>query len=166
MTPNDPLFPLQWYLKNTGQFGGTPGIDINVVFIGTDDEIWAKIKGSEGKDFDVMAVNTAQLQRYIDANLVTPWDLNAIPNQKEVLPRFRELNKIRGETRDGKVYQGVVIYDAVDSLILQTGATTTVRLAGPEISARRIVPRSLMPAGLLDSLTDAEIVDLHAYLNQ
>ena len=43
------------------------------------------------------------------------------------------------ETRDGKVYQGVVIYDAVDSLILQTAAETTVRLAGPEVSERRVV---------------------------
>jgi len=29
--PNDPLFPLQWYLHNTGQNGGTPGVDINAV---------------------------------------------------------------------------------------------------------------------------------------
>jgi len=29
--PNDPLFPLQWYLHNTGQNGGAPGADINVI---------------------------------------------------------------------------------------------------------------------------------------
>jgi subtilisin family serine protease len=28
-TPNDPLFPLQWSLRNTGQNGGTPGADIH-----------------------------------------------------------------------------------------------------------------------------------------
>lgn len=28
--PNDPLFSLQWHLQNTGQFGGTSGIDLNV----------------------------------------------------------------------------------------------------------------------------------------
>jgi Ca2+-binding RTX toxin-like protein len=28
--PNDPLFPLAWHLLNTGQKGGTPGMDINV----------------------------------------------------------------------------------------------------------------------------------------
>lgn len=95
------------------EFTAETGIDVNVVFIGTDDEIWAKIKGSEGKDFDVMAVNTAQLQRYIDAKLVTPWDLNAIPNQKEVLPRFRELDKIRGETRGGKVYGIPFAFDSI-----------------------------------------------------
>ena len=95
------------------EFTVETGIDVNVVFIGTDDEIWAKIKGSEGKDFDVMAVNTAQLQRYIDAKLVTPWDLSAIPNQKEVLPRFRDLDKIRGETRDGKVYGIPFAFDSI-----------------------------------------------------
>lgn len=95
------------------EFTVETGIDVNVVFIGTDDEIWAKIKGSEGKDFDVMAVNTAQLQRYIDAKLVTPWDLSAIPNQKEVLPRFRELDKIRGETRDGNVYGIPFAFDSI-----------------------------------------------------
>jgi putative heme-binding domain-containing protein len=68
------------------------------------------------------------------------------------------------ETRAGKFYEGVVIYDAVDSLILHTGAAVTVRLAGEEVAARRPVARSLMPAGLLDGLTDEEIADLFAYL--
>src|SRR5512146_753969 len=27
--PNDPLFPRQWHLQNTGQSGGTPGADVN-----------------------------------------------------------------------------------------------------------------------------------------
>src|SRR5262249_23181267 len=29
--PTDPLFPQQWHLQNTGQTGGTPGADANVV---------------------------------------------------------------------------------------------------------------------------------------
>lgn len=89
------------------------GIDVDVVFVGSDDEIWAKIKGSEGKDFDVMAVNTAQLQRYIDADLVKPWDLSKIPNQKEVLPRFQDLSKITGLTRDGKAYGIPFCFDSI-----------------------------------------------------
>jgi len=105
-------------------FTAETGIDVNVVFIGSDDEIWAKIKGSEGKDFDVMAVNTAQLQRYIDAKLVTPWDLAAIPNQKEVLPRFRDLDKIKGETRDGNVYGIPFAFDSI-GLIYDTDKVKT-----------------------------------------
>jgi putative heme-binding domain-containing protein len=68
------------------------------------------------------------------------------------------------ETNDGKVYQGLVIYDAVDSLLLQTGPSTTARIDGHAIASRRSSPISLMPAGLLDPLSDAEIVDLYAYL--
>ena len=89
------------------------GVDVNVVFIGTDDEIWAKIKGSEGKDFDLFAVNTAQLQRYIDAGLVTPYDLGKLPNQKETLPRFRDLTKVTGVMRDGKVYAIPFAFDSI-----------------------------------------------------
>jgi putative membrane-bound dehydrogenase-like protein len=68
------------------------------------------------------------------------------------------------ETREGKTYQGIVIYDAVDSLILQTGASTTVRLDGASVVSRHVSPQSLMPAGLLDALSDREIVDLYGYL--
>jgi putative membrane-bound dehydrogenase-like protein len=68
------------------------------------------------------------------------------------------------ETRAGKTYQGIVIYDAVDSLILQTGASTTIRLDGASVDHRYVSAQSLMPPGLLDALSDGEIVDLYAYL--
>ncbi|MFN8831191.1 MAG: hypothetical protein ACK5W0_15175 [Labrys sp. (in: a-proteobacteria)] len=44
-------------------FEAKTGADVDVVIIGTDDELWAKIQGSGGQDFDLLAVNTAQLQR-------------------------------------------------------------------------------------------------------
>jgi putative membrane-bound dehydrogenase-like protein len=67
-------------------------------------------------------------------------------------------------TADGKVHQGMLIYDAVDGVILQTGAATAVRLAGDQITVRRPGSISLMPAGLLDKLRDDDIADLYAYL--
>jgi len=48
--------------------------------------------------------------------------------------------------------------------ILQTGATTTVRLATSDIAAMKPGTRSLMPDGLLTGLKPAEIADLYAYL--
>ncbi|MGB8314904.1 MAG: ABC transporter substrate-binding protein [Aestuariivirga sp.] len=95
------------------EFQNQTGAKANVVFIGTDDEIWAKIKGSEGKDFDVFAVNTAQLQRYIDGGLTTPHDLSKLPNQKEVLPRFQDLSKVKGVMRDGKVHSIPFCFDSI-----------------------------------------------------
>lgn len=40
---NDPLYPKQWGVKNTGQYGGIPGIDINV------EDAWAITKGANAK---------------------------------------------------------------------------------------------------------------------
>ncbi len=95
------------------EFEAASGADVNVVFIGTDDEIWAKIRGSEGKDFDLFAVNTAQLQRYIDAGLTTPINLSNIPNQQEALPRFRDLSKVSGVMRDGNVHAVPYAFDSI-----------------------------------------------------
>ncbi|MFO1055531.1 MAG: ABC transporter substrate-binding protein [Dongiaceae bacterium] len=86
---------------------------VNVVFAGTDDEFWSKMKGSEGADFDIFAVNTAELQRYIDAGLAAPHDLDKIPNQKETLPRFRDLSQVKGVMRDGKVYAIPWAFDSI-----------------------------------------------------
>src|SRR5260370_291308 len=38
--PNDPQFPLQWNLKNTGQSGGKPGADIHAT------QAWSLMTGS------------------------------------------------------------------------------------------------------------------------
>ncbi|MDP9137042.1 MAG: ABC transporter substrate-binding protein [Pseudomonadota bacterium] len=95
------------------EFEAQTGATVKVVFIGTDDEIWAKIKGSEGKDFDLFAVNTAQLQRYIDAGLTTPFDLDKLPNQKNVLERFRDPAKVSGIMRDGKVFAIPFAFDSI-----------------------------------------------------
>lgn len=79
----------------------------------------------------------------------------------DISPRYRTTLVT---TADDKVYQGIVIYEAVDSLILQTGPVTTVRLVNTQITARRVTDTSLMPCGLLDTLSDQEIADLYAYL--
>jgi putative heme-binding domain-containing protein len=82
------------------------------------------------------------------------------PN-RDVPPRYRPT---RFATADGRTFDGVIIYEAVDGVILQTGAEASVRLAGDRIESRRPLTTSLMPAGLLDPLTDREIADLFAYL--
>jgi putative membrane-bound dehydrogenase-like protein len=79
----------------------------------------------------------------------------------DISPRYRTTLIA---TADDKVYQGIVIYEAVDSLILQTGPAATVRLVHTQIATRRVTNTSLMPAGLLDQLSDREIADLYAYL--
>jgi putative heme-binding domain-containing protein len=80
---------------------------------------------------------------------------------KDVPPRYRTTAVT---TRDGKLYQGLIVYEAADGLLLQTGPAATVRLDNGRIAERRLTATSLMPAGLLDRLADREVADLYAYL--
>jgi putative heme-binding domain-containing protein len=82
---------------------------------------------------------------------------------KDVAPRYRTTLIA---TADGKVYQGLIVYEAVDSVILQTGPATTLRLTNQQIAERRQTALSLMPSGLLDRLSDREIADLYAHLKE
>lgn len=95
--------------------------------------------------------------RFSRADLLTA----ILQPSKDVSPRYRT---VQIATTDGKVYQGLVVYEAVDGLILQTGPAATVRLGGNQIESRGFSDRSLMPVGLMDKLTDGEIADLLAYL--
>ncbi len=79
-------------------------VHVEVTFIDTDDDLWAKANQNQGQDFDVLAVNTAELQRYVDSGLSVPIDLSMIPNTQTQLPRFQDLASIPGLMRDGKVY--------------------------------------------------------------
>jgi putative heme-binding domain-containing protein len=82
------------------------------------------------------------------------------PN-RDVSPRYRTTEV---QTRDGKSYRGVIIYEAVDGVILHSGTTDTVRIAGDNIESKRSRETSIMPVGLLDSLTNGDVADLIAYL--
>ncbi|TGS71747.1 extracellular solute-binding protein [Mesorhizobium sp. M3A.F.Ca.ET.201.01.1.1] len=95
------------------EFEKATGDSVEVVFASTDDEIWSKIRGSGGADFDLVSVNTAELRRYIDAGLAVPLDLAKIPNQQKALPQFRDLGSIAAVTKDGKVYGVPLAYDSI-----------------------------------------------------
>lgn len=78
--------------------------EVHVTFVSSDDDLWNRIKANKGGNFDVFAVNTAELQRYIAAGLAVPIDMQDIPNGKNQLPRFRNLSTIPGLVHGGKVY--------------------------------------------------------------
>lgn len=96
-------------------------------------------------------------KRFSRADILTA----IIRPSKDVSPRYRTIVLT---TVQGKTYQGLIAYEAVDSVILQTGPGTTIRITNQQITERRQTTLSLMPAGLLDRLTDGEIADLIAFL--
>jgi putative heme-binding domain-containing protein len=80
---------------------------------------------------------------------------------RDVAPRYRPT---RIATTDGKSHVGMLVYEATSGVIVQTAPDATVRIAGEDIESQRTLDTSLMPAGLLDKLTDREVADLVAYL--
>ncbi|MFO0878995.1 MAG: c-type cytochrome [Gemmataceae bacterium] len=80
---------------------------------------------------------------------------------KDVPSRYRTTQLT---TTTGQSYQGIIVYEAVDSVLMLTGPGQSIRLAHAQIAERRLRASSLMPSGLLDRLRNEEIADLYAYL--
>ncbi len=80
------------------------GSKVEVTTIDSDDVMWQKLNKNKASDFDVFAVNTAELQRYIQGGLAVPVRTANIPNTARQLPRFRDLNGIPGLVHGDKVY--------------------------------------------------------------
>ena len=80
---------------------------------------------------------------------------------RDVAPAYRTTTF---QMRDGQTFNGMVAFESADGVILQTGATTTVRLAENDIVSRQPSALSLMPSGLLSGLRPAELADLYSYL--
>lgn len=80
------------------------GSKVEVTTIDSDDVMWQKLNKNKASDFDVFAVNTAELQRYIKADLAVPVRTANIPNTARQLPRFRDLKGIAGLVHGDKTY--------------------------------------------------------------
>ena len=77
---------------------------VEVTYIASDEDLWWKISSTQGADFDVFAVNTAELQRYISLSLVAPIPCVAIPNSAHLLPRFADLAAVPGLKKADQLY--------------------------------------------------------------
>jgi putative heme-binding domain-containing protein len=93
----------------------------------------------------------------------SPTDLMAtvVEPSRFVPPTYRPTTF---ELKNGRTYTGIPVYDSSGVVLLQTGAATTVRLFGNDISARVESTKSIMPLGLLSDLQPSDFADLYAYL--
>jgi putative spermidine/putrescine transport system substrate-binding protein len=76
---------------------------VEVTLVDSDEALWAQMH-TQGTPFDVLAANTAEIERYTRANLLAPLDLISLPNTKRQLPRFQARSSIEGLTSAGNVY--------------------------------------------------------------
>lgn len=84
----------------------------------------------------------------------------ALPH-RDVPPRYQTTYI---QTKDGRQLTGLVIYEAADGLILRDADNRTHRIDGDQIELKAVVPKSLMPGGLLKDLAPRDLADLAAYL--
>lgn len=82
------------------------------------------------------------------------------PN-RDISPRYQTTSI---ETKTGRVYSGLIVYESVDGLLLRDAEHQTYRIEADDIESRHAQRVSLMPAGLLKD-TDAQgLADLYTYL--
>ncbi|MDC8785567.1 ABC transporter substrate-binding protein [Roseateles koreensis] len=72
------------------------GCRVELTLIASDEDLWENLQRHQAQDFDVFAANTAEIQRYLHANLVRPIDVKALPHMQRLLPRFQNLKAIPG----------------------------------------------------------------------
>lgn len=80
------------------------GCRVSLTVIDSDDALWQRMQPGQGGDFDLLAVNTAELQRYVAAGLVQPVPNGALRALPSLLPRFRDLSAIAGLVHGGRPY--------------------------------------------------------------
>jgi putative heme-binding domain-containing protein len=86
----------------------------------------------------------------------------AAPN-RDVSPRYQT---ILVETKQGKTYTGLIVYESVDGVLLRSGTNQTFRIDAADIESQRSLPTSVMPTGLLKELQPHDLADLYRYLEE
>ncbi|CAB3751979.1 spermidine/putrescine ABC transporter substrate-binding protein [Burkholderia sp. MSh2] len=79
-------------------------VRVEVTFVDSDEALWARMHSAAPPPYDVLAANTAEIQRYAHERLLAPIDLSRIPNRRRQLPNFRQLATIDGLVEDGAAY--------------------------------------------------------------
>jgi spermidine/putrescine-binding protein len=77
-----------------------PGVKVKITSIGSNDEVFAKIRTKSGQ-YDLVPATTDVTRQYIDHGLVQPLSLARIPNAATLFPPFRALKEA---TKAGKTY--------------------------------------------------------------
>jgi putative spermidine/putrescine transport system substrate-binding protein/spermidine/putrescine transport system substrate-binding protein len=85
-------------------FEQATGIKVNVSLVGSDDELFAKLKAGGGKQVDIVAVNRTYLPQLSQTKQIVPIDEARIQGLDKVDPTFRSAGNVIGSTRFGLPY--------------------------------------------------------------
>lgn len=77
---------------------------VEVTFVDSDEALWARMHSAAPPPYDVLAANTAEIERYAHAGLLRPLDPSAIPNHHRQRADFQKLEAIGGLVDDGNTF--------------------------------------------------------------
>jgi len=78
------------------------GVKVELTIVDSDRALWRHLGVRRGAGVDVFAINTAELQRAIQQNLVAPVPEGLVPNTRRQLPRFQDVKHIEGLVHGGQ----------------------------------------------------------------
>lgn len=70
-------------------FTKATGFTVKVTYVTSADEQIAKMKASGGKDYDLVAVDSASIKTFVDQKLISPLDMAKVPSFNNILPDFK-----------------------------------------------------------------------------
>ncbi|MBC7966931.1 MAG: hypothetical protein H7Z17_13515, partial [Fuerstia sp.] len=68
------------------------------------------------------------------------------------------------ETKAGKVYTGLIVYESVDGILLRDAEHKTYRIEAADTESKVLQRNSLMPSGLLKDTQPSDLADLDKYM--
>ena len=83
------------------KFEEQSGCAVKSTFTGSVDEMFAKMRGSDGADFDLISIDTSLFGRYVEQDLLQPYDMSKIANTSNLLTAFQSVAEVQ---HDGGVY--------------------------------------------------------------
>ena len=86
---------------------------VEITFVDSDEALWARMHSAAPAPFDVIAANTAEIERYARAGLLAPLDLSSIPNRARQQRYFRHLEGIPGLVAGHDVYAVPFTYSSM-----------------------------------------------------
>ncbi len=77
------------------------GVKLNSTFMGSSDELVAKIRAGGAETIDLVSPSSDAITQIVDANLASPLDLSRLPSYGDLSETFRALSIAK---KDGQVY--------------------------------------------------------------
>jgi putative spermidine/putrescine transport system substrate-binding protein/spermidine/putrescine transport system substrate-binding protein len=84
-------------------------VKVNISYVGSDDELFAKVHGGGGTTYDLVATNRANLGPLKEAGLIEPLDESKLENFDDVYPDLND-SSIR---LDGKLYAAPFVWGSI-----------------------------------------------------